>query len=519
MSQSDDASASLDPADWPAYRRLAHKMLDAALDHVEGVADRPVWQPVPERVKQALARPLPVEAESTEAVCRDIRDLLLPYGNGNIHPRFFGWVHGSGTPGGIVAELMAAAMNANLGGREHAPVYVERQVIDWCRQLMGFPETASGLLVSGTSIATLVALTVARNHKAGHDVNLEGLSADDRRLIAYTSAEAHGCVAKAMQLLGLGAAALRAIPVDRDYRMDLEILAERIAQDRHAGFTPFCVIGTAGTVNSGAIDDLAAVAGICAREGLWFHVDGAFGALAVMSEALRPRLAGIERADSLAFDFHKWMHVPYDAGCVLVRDAALHRAAFSGRREYLAAGERGLAGGNPWFCEYGPELSRGFRALKIWFTLREQGVARLGAAIERNCRQARHLAARIEETPHLALLAPVSLNIVCYRYQPPGLDAAALDRLNQEIVADLQELGIAAPSTTRIGGALAIRVNITNHRSRERDFDELVAATVAVGDRYVDRLSPVPFAPGAAEAENHVAAAGPGPGERLWASR
>jgi hypothetical protein len=216
-------------------------------------------------------------------------------------------------------------------------------------------------------------------------------------------------------------------------------------------------------------------------------VDGAFGAAAVLSEELKPRLAGIERADSLAFDFHKWLHVPYDAGCILVRDEALQRAAFSSRQEYLTGAERGLAGGNPWFCEYGPELSRGFRALKVWFTLKEHGTARLGAKVAENCRQARDLAARVEAHSRLELLAPVSLNIVCFRYAVPELADEALDRLNGEIVIALQEWGIAAPSTTRIDGRLAIRVNITNHRSRAADFEALVEAVATLGREFSEQ--------------------------------
>ena len=185
------------------------------------------------------------------------------------------------------------------------------------------------------------------------------------------------------------------------------------------------MVGTAGTVNTGAIDDLAALADVCAKENLWLHVDGAFGALIALSATLKPRLAGIERADSLAFDFHKWLHVPYDAGCVLVRRGDLHRAAFAMSPDYLRRDARGLAGGDPWFCDYGPELSRGFRALKVWFTLKEHGARRLGAMIERNCDQARYLAARIAAEPRLELMAPVALNIVCFRLRAAGLEEAA----------------------------------------------------------------------------------------------
>lgn len=480
---------SLDPDDWEAFRALCHGMLDEALDHVRDVGAGPVWRPMPEHVKRALDEPLPVEPQGPAKVCDDFRRLVLPFAMGNTHPRFFGWVHGSGTPSGMLAELLAGAMNANLGGRDHGPVYVERQVIEWSRRLFGFPEGASGLLVSGTSMATLIGLTVARNHLAGTDVRRLGFNLGDSPLIAYASAEAHNSVAKALEILGLGRDRLRAVPVDADYRMDLDALSRTIAKDREAGLQPFCVIGTAGTVNTGAIDDLASIAGVCAREGLWFHVDGAFGAAVMLSETLAERLQGIERADSLAFDFHKWLHVPYDAGCILVRRETLHRAAFSSRQDYLATAEGGLAGGNPWFCEYGPELSRGFRALKVWFTLKVHGTRRLGEKIDDNCRQARYLAGRVTEHPDLELMAPVALNIVCFRYRQPCLTFEALDRINGEIVIALQERGIAVPSTTRLDGMLAIRVNITNHRSRLADFDALLEAVVSLGASHADEAA------------------------------
>ena len=473
----------LDPADWDAFRELAHRVLDAAIDHLRTVRERPVWQPLPDAMRAALAAPLPLAGEGAAATAAAALATILPYPTGNTHPRFFGWVHGSGTAGGLLAEIIAAAMNANVGGRDHGAIHVERQVIDWCRQLFAFPEDASGLLVSGTSLATLIGLAVARHHHAGCDLRAEGLAAVPARLVGYASSEAHSSVARAFELLGLGRNALRRVPVDADYRIGTAELARAIAADRRLGFRPFCVIGTAGTVNTGAIDDLAALADLAAAQGLWLHVDGAFGALAILSPRHRALLAGIERADSLAFDFHKWLHVQYDAGCVLVRRGDLHRDAFSFHAGYLERAARGLAGGAPWPCEFGPELSRGFRALKVWFTLKEHGTRKLGAAIADNCRQAVHLASRVLEEQHLQLMAPVALNIVCFRLRAPGLDQPALDRLNAEIVADLQESGIAAPSTARLPGGLAIRVNLTNHRTTDADLDLLLEAVIACAER------------------------------------
>jgi len=288
-------------------------------------------------------------------------------------------------------------------------------------------------------------------------------------------------VVKALEILGIGSDSLRRIPVNPDFTISLPALRQAIAADRAAGVQPFCVIGCAGTVNTGAIDDLDQLASLCATEQLWFHVDGAFGALCMMSERLRPRLKGIERADSLAFDFHKWAHVQYDAGCLLVRNGAAYRAAYSMRPAYLHRADRGLGTGEDWPSDYGPELSRSFRALKIWFAFKEHGAGRIGELIDQNCAQARYLAERVEREPELELLAPADLNIVCFRLRREGLDAAALDQLNEDVVADVQESGVAVPSTTRIKDRLAIRVNITNHRTRRGDLDALVDAVLKAG--------------------------------------
>jgi aromatic-L-amino-acid decarboxylase len=330
-------------------------------------------------------------------------------------------------------------------------------------------------------MGTVIALTAARNAMAGADVQRLGMAAAPQPLAAYASSEAHGSIAKALDLLGFGREALRAVPVAADFRLSLPLLAEMVAADRARGLRPAIVVASAGTVNTGAIDDIAALARFCAEERLWLHVDGAFGGLAILTPEFRERLAACAAADSLAFDFHKWLQVPYDAGCVLVKDERAHRAAFASRRDYLAPAERGLAGGAPWFCDYGPELSRGFRALKIWFTIRAYGIDRLAEVIARNCRQAELLGRAVGSGPDLELLAPVSLNIVCFRYVAPGLDAPSLDALNEAIVAELQLRGIAAPSTTRIRGVSAIRVNLTNHRTTTEDLGILVSAVRRIG--------------------------------------
>jgi aromatic-L-amino-acid/L-tryptophan decarboxylase len=481
MTNHDIEGHSLDPADWESYRKLAHEALDEAIDYLRNVRARRVWVPVPDNVKQRLQEPIPLEGQGIRKTYQDFRELVLPYATGNIHPRFWGWVHGTGLASGLISGMITAAMNSNCGGRDHGAVYVERRVIDWFRQILGYPETASGLLVSGTSMGNVIGLAVARNTHIGASARAQGAVGFPKKLITYASSEAHSSLAKSLELLGLGNSSLRKIPVDAKFSMEIEALREAIKEDRLAGLQPFCVVGCAGTVNTGGMDDLAALSEICRAEGLWFHVDGAFGAMCSLSDDLKPLVRGIEKSDSLAFDFHKWMYVQYDAGCVLVRDGNLHKQAFATRPEYLQHADRGLAGGGEWFTDLGPELSRSFRALKIWFALKEHGTRRFAEAIERNCEQAKYLAAFVTRNRDLELMAEPTLNIVCFRFRPNGLDEPGVDKLNRYIVSELQERGIAAPSTTRIYGKLAIRVAITNHRSRREDFELLLRFVEIIG--------------------------------------
>jgi len=387
-------------------------------------------------------------------------------------------VHGGGSAVGMLAEMLAAGLNANLGGRDHIQIEVERQIVEWMRAMFGFPSEASGIFVTGTSMANLMAVLVARTAALGQPVRQHGVGDQGALLTAYTSTAAHGCIAKAMDIAGFGSDALRCVEVDRSHRIDVAALRARIAADRSAGLKPFLVVGSAGTVDIGAIDDLQALSSLCRDEGLWFHVDGAYGALGILSPALAPRLAGLENADSIALDFHKWGQVPYDAGFLMVRDGRQHRETFSAPAAYLRRETRGLVAGSPWPCDLGPDLSRGFRALKTWFTLKTYGTEKLGAIITRTCALAGYLETRILAEPRLELLAPVQLNIVCFRYR-----AADANKVNGNIVVDIQESGIAAPSTTVIDGQLAIRAAIVNHRTDICDIDALITAVLDFGAR------------------------------------
>jgi aromatic-L-amino-acid decarboxylase len=472
---------SLDPQDWEALRQLAHRAVDDGIDHLRDVRDRAVWRPIPDHVTARFQTPAPREPQGAEKAYADFRDWVLPYPMGNTHPRFWSWFMGNGTAFGAVADFLAAVMNPNLGSGNHVANHVEAQVLDWSKEIFGFPAEASGLLVSGGSMANFVGLAVARNSRAGVDVRQYGVAAIARPLATYASVEVHSCVQKAIESLGLGAQSLRKVPVDGDYQIDVAALERMIAADRAAGLQPFCVIGNAATINTGATDDLDALADVCAREGLWFHVDGAIGALLALAPGHRHLVRGMERADSVTLDFHKWLHVPFEAACVLVRDRKAHREAFALTPEYLEKTERGLASGAYWFSEYGLQLSRGFRALKVWLTIKEHGLERFGRLIDRNIAQARELAALVQDAAGLALVAPVRTNIVCFRYDPGGLDTPRLNALNQELLVRLHESGIAAPSYTTLGDVYCLRAAIANFRTTSDDLAVLVRAVQEIG--------------------------------------
>lgn len=464
-----DLTPSLDPENWDGFRATAHRLLDACIDHLAKAEAHP-WQPVPEAIREGYAIG---PAQDIATVSERLVGEVLPYGVGNTHPKFFGWVHGTGLASGILSEMVAATVNANCGGRDHGAVYMERAVIDWARGVFGFPEMASGLLVAGTSQATVIALAAARARALGPEVVARGMG--DARLVAYGGAGVHNAAKKALALLGIGGNALRLIP-DGENGLDTGALHAAIAKDRADGLQPFAIVGTAGSVDLGRFDDLDALADLADRENLWLHVDGAFGAwLAIAGDPWASRTKGIGRADSLACDFHKWMYVPYDCGMVLIADETWHRAAFAARPSYLEGQSRGVAGGDPWYCDYGVDLSRGNRALKVWTALMAYGPERLGAAIAGNCAHAAEMGALVAADPHMALLAPVETNL-CVFTADTRLEDDLQSQLNRRIAQDLQMSGEAVFSTVDINGVTGLRAAITNHRTRPHHIREVIVA-------------------------------------------
>ncbi|MDN3358659.1 pyridoxal-dependent decarboxylase [Actinomadura sp. DC4] len=453
-------------------RRAGRTAADLAAGHLASVPDGPVWRPVPGADRAWLTdQPLPAAGRPLEDLLADVRDHVLPHPMGNGHPRFFGWVNSPPSPAGVLVAPLAAAMNPSCAGGEHAGALLERTAVRWLAELVGFPHRpGAGLLTSGASMATVIALATARQREGrrqGWDVRETGLY-ERSPLAMYVSAEGHSCLRKAAELLGLGGRYLRTVPVDGSYRMDTAALRRLVAADVAGGVRPFFVAASAGTVNTGAVDPLGDVAEVAREHGLWFHVDGAYGALGVLGD---PGFTGLELADSLALDPHKWLGVPVDCGCVLFGDPAGPRDTFSLVPPYLrdeGADELG------WFSEYGPEQTRPFRALRVWATiahLGREGVARL---VRRTCALARTLAAMVEADEEFDLLAPAVTSVVAFRLRPAGLDPREVEELNRRLPAAVQHRGRAFLTGTNLSGTTALRACVLHPDTTEADLTILL---------------------------------------------
>lgn len=475
-----DTEDSLDPADWEDMRRLAHVMVDDAISRLQGLRDAPVWQPMPDAMKAEFHSTPPGDPAPLEEVYADVKNKLYPHAMGNIHPRFWAWYMGAGCLTGALADFLAAIDGSNLGGGDTGANQVDHQVTDWLRQMMGFPEGASGTLVNGGSMANIVGLTAARNAMVDVDLHHQSVADIGAQLRFYASDQVHSCHMKAMNLLGVGGTALTRIATDNAFRMDLDALRAAIRTDRSQGVRPACVIATAGTTNTGSIDPLPEIADLCRDQGIWLHVDGCIGAMFSIAPSNRHLVAGIERADSLALDLHKGLHAPFDVGCALLRDQKVHRATFAENAEYLQVATRGLAAAE-FLHDYGLETTRGFRALKVWMMLRHYGVETFGRILDRNIAQACHLTALIDAAPELELMAPTATSVVCFRHAPGVMGEADLRAHNTEIMLRIQESGIAVITDTTIRGRHCLRVAICNHRTKDEDIDLLVREVLRIG--------------------------------------
>ena len=466
----------LDPEE---VRRLGRLAADCVAEHRALLTDRPVFGKVGTDAP-TFDIPLPESGRPADEIIAFVREHVMPRPMGNSHPRFFGFINSTADPLGTVADYLASAMNPNCWGGDHAAIHVENRVVRWLCELMGFPEGAQGILASGGSMANFNALAAARRAMTPGNVREDGLGSGPR-LVVYASDQVHSCVDKAVDLLGIGTRYLRKIPCDDAFRLPMDALARAVAEDREAGLRPAIVVGNAGTVNTGAIDPLSAIADFCAREKLWFHADGAYGAMARLAPSVAAGFAGIERADSIAADPHKWLYVPYEAGATLVREG--HRLADAFRKfpEYLASDPDSPFPGPAWFAERGPELSRGFKALKVFMGLLRHGRSGYAAAIERDIGLARFLSEAVDRRPELERLAPTTLSIVNFRFRAPGASAERVDAINRQIVNRLVGSGSFFLAPTILKGRASLRVCIVNFRTREEDLQFLVDEACRVG--------------------------------------
>lgn len=471
-----------------AMDQLSAAVVALVTDYFGHISELPIFPDTSaEKIALALSAPLPTEGEPLEKLIEDCRT-MIDASRHNGHPRFFGYVASPSTPAGAYADLLASALNQNVTSWRSAPAatLIEKQVLRWLGQCIGYGEDAQGLLTSGGSLANLNALLIAHRTKSAGDVSGRGLWNAGAPMTVYTSDQAHSSIAKAADVLGLGRDYVRLIKTDADFRLDVRDLREQLEADVSAALRPFCIVGNAGTVTTGAIDPLAELADIAVERDLWFHVDGAYGAPGMLDQKKRPLFKGMERADSVSLDAHKWLYSPVDCGCLLLRDAGHARAAFNaGEVNYIKIHEK-TEDESFAFWDYGIELSRRFRALKVWMMLRYYGVARVAAAISDDNALAAYLAEEVNAAEDFELLAPVTLSICCFRYVPPGwrarldsndeAESAALkeqlDRLNTRIMHTVQRGGRAYLSNATLNGSFALRACITNFHTTRADIRE-----------------------------------------------
>ena len=450
-------------------RDWGNSVIQLMTDYLRSLRDRGVYRHMfSRRIRDRLDATLPTKGTDFDGLLRVFREDIIPFSRQNAHPRMFGYVQSPGTPIAAFADLLASTLNANLTvwRSAPAPVEVERLTIDWIRQILGFNAEAGGLFVSGGSMANLAALAAARQTK----------DRSSGRLRIYASSETHFSIVKAAALLGIGRENVCHIAVDERFRIRMDDLVVKITADLEAGCVPLCVVVNAGTVNTGAVDPLAEIREIANRFQLWMHVDGSYGAFAVLAESARKLFEGMEQADSIALDPHKWLYLPVDVGCVIYHDPEIARAAFAHEAEYTRMfGEEADEAFVCW--DYGPELSRRFRALKVWMLLKGVGLDSLSAAIESNLACARYLESMVRASDDFEMAAPVELSIFCFRHVPARLrnkSPKAIDAFNERLLVALQRDGSSYLSNATLGDRFALRGCVLNYRTTLRDMEILL---------------------------------------------
>ncbi len=473
--------------DWSPERAraFAERAVDIWQELLERLPTLPVGRPLREpEVRAAVAIEVPDEPLGDAEVLAQLRAIVFDYATYAGHPGFMAYVTGPGTPAGAVADLVASGLNENTGAWRLAPAAteIELHLTRWLASQFGLPAGSGGLIVSGGAMATMIGLKLARD-AAAPEARERGLG--DRRLAVYASEEVHAVTDRACDLLGIGRAAVRKLPTDERYRLRLDALEAALAEDREAGVVPMAVVASAGTVATGAVDPLPELAAVCARVGTWLHVDAAYGGPAVLADDLRPALAGIAQADSIAFDPHKWLYTPHSGGCILVRELAALERSFSVAASYLYQDVEATGRGID-LAELGPQFSRGFHALKVWISLLAYGRAAYARRISHDAALARYLGELVEARPDFELAVPVSLSICCFRYVPPEAPDGPgreeyLDRLNEGLLTAIQLDGRSYCSNAVLRGHFWLRACIVNFRTEARDVERLLDVTAELG--------------------------------------
>ncbi len=458
--------------------QLGRAALDWALTYFDEQSRLPIYPSTnPEDLTSLLAAALPLDPQDAATVMADF-EKIAANGRHNGHPRMFGYVQSAGSFAGVVGDFLASALNQNVTSWRSAPAAttIEHQVIDWLKAMVGFDPAGSGILLSGGSFANFAGLAVALRAGTDVDVHCKGVAALPGKPRVYASAMTHMSIAKGASLLGIGKDAVVVLPVDAAHRMDPVALERQIESDRANGYHAICAVATAGDVNTGAIDPLAAIADVCEANKLWLHVDGSYGALAAQSPHVAGAMSALARADSLSLDPHKWLYAPLDAGCLLVRDQRALRHAFAESADYIdVVADRDMSDYAYW--DHSPELSRRFRALKIWFLLKIHGARAIQQAIDQNIAAANHLARLVEQSSDFELLAPAPMSIVCFR------STLGDDAFNKRLMVEVQRDGDSYLSNAMIGGRFALRACIVNYRTTPEDVEQLLATIRRVAAR------------------------------------
>ncbi|MGB1285313.1 MAG: pyridoxal phosphate-dependent decarboxylase family protein [Aggregatilineales bacterium] len=466
------------------FRQLAYQAVDMLADRMAAQQNHnaKIRRPVPDMLKERfMAQPAPETGASPETLLDAVRTDIFPYPMGNASPRFFAWVNSPPAPLGIIAEMLAAGHNPSVAGGDHSATYVEHAVLNWLKTIMGYSAESGSILTSGGSVANLVGLAVMRHVKSAGNIREQGFMAESAPMVVYASEQGHSCIQKAIEILGIGNENLRRVRVDADFRMDMDDLREKIAIDKAAGLRPVCVAASAGTVNTGAIDPLSAIADICETNDLWFHVDGAYGAVGILDETVASLYSGIDRADSIALDPHKWLYVPIECGCTLVRDKQAMRDTFSLVPEYVRD-DREM----PWFMEFGIQQTRSFRALKLWMVMQQIGLDGYRELITRDIELRKSLDEKIAARDDFEHIASGDLSITCFRYAPAGIAEEQLNQLNTDLLDIVQREGQFFLTKTILNNKTVLRVCIVNFRTTDNDLEVLLDVLAHAGERVLE---------------------------------